>query len=528
MTRHHIRPTRRTAAGKSSAGLGTWITIAIFLLPLAAILIIAWLGMDAIIAQAKDNAAQDLRGEADLLAARVNGELLQLLDGLESAALHGWDDSSVNLDTGVLQSTGLFSENEAPTDPTLAQAVRQARAVGVALVVNEGSTTTLVLAAADHPDRPNRVALAEILPNDLLGAVPRREPLAEAALLNRAHQPLHDAAARIWINNASASTTATDAMLRTVRPLRDFPIYLGFARPLPNGWALLMRNGRSLVVGAGLAIVLVPACFLLLTVLVRRRLVEAEAKRSLAFQEMEHVQKLSSIGRLAAGVAHEINNPLAIIAEKAGLMKDLASAAKDMPKAQRFITLNDSILQAVTRCRAVTHRLLGFARRMEVRPMELDVNDVLRETLGFLERDAMFRGITLDLQLAEDLPGIESDRGQLQQVFLNLLNNAMAAVSDEGRIRVATWREPGGVVVEIEDNGVGMSRETLAHIFEPFFSTKGEQGTGLGLSITYGIIDKLGGSIEVESSEGEGSLFTIHLPLRGDFAEPTGTQIHGG
>ncbi|TVM17893.1 hypothetical protein DPQ33_07220 [Oceanidesulfovibrio indonesiensis] len=530
MTRHHIRPSRQTAAGQGSAGLGPWVVIAAFLLPLAAILAVAWLGADAVIAQARAYADQDLRAEGDLLAARVNGELLEIISTLESAALHGWDDSSTHHDIEALQSKALYGLDEAPAKAAHARAVRQARAVGSALVVDEGSSPMLVLAVADHPDRPARIAMAEISPDELLGAVPRREPLGEAALLDRAHHALHgNTAGQAWTNSSdSLSAARPESMLRTIRPLRDFPIYVGLARPEPDGWSLLMQNGRSLLVGAGLCLVLVPAGFLVLTTLVRRRLVEADAKRSLAFQEMEHVQKLSSIGRLAAGVAHEINNPLAIIAEKAGLMKDLASAAKDMPKAQRFIGLNDSILQAVTRCRAVTHRLLGFARRMEVRPMELDVNDVLRETLGFLERDALYRGITLDQELDEDLPAIESDRGQLQQVFLNLLNNAMAAVSDKGRIRVSTRREPDGVAVEIEDNGVGMSRETLAHIFEPFFSTKGEQGTGLGLSITYGIVDKLGGSIEVDSAEGEGSLFTIHLPLRANIAETVGTQINGG
>lgn len=212
-------------------------------------------------------------------------------------------------------------------------------------------------------------------------------------------------------------------------------------------------------------------------------------------------------------MAHEINNPLAIIAEKSGLMKDLVLAMPDMPKAQRFEALSDSILQAVDRCRAVTHRLLGFARRMEVRTMELDINEVLREVLGFLEREALFRNIKLVQDLAEGLPSIESDRGQLQQVFMNLLNNAMAAVSDRGRISLGTRLEKDMVIVEVEDNGIGMSREVVAHIFEPFFSTKGEKGTGLGLSITYGIVNKLGGAIEVASEEGKGTRFTVRLPL---------------
>lgn len=537
MTRHHIQPSRRATTGEPGSGLGWWLVAAALVLFLAAVLVPAWLGANALVAQDRVYAERDLRTEADLLANRVDAQLLHLLDELESAALHGWEDSAVTW-SAVLRSPALVAADEAPSDPVQAQAVRQARAAGWSLLVDgRAQPATLVLAASDHPDRPSRIAVAVITPEDLVSAVPRREPLASLALLDRAHHPLLTASdPTLWSDlSASGGPARVDGMFRTVRPVPEFPLYVGLARPMSGTWAVLMQNGIGLAVGAATCLLLAGAGVVLLAVLVRRRFMEAEHRRTIAFQEMEHVQKLSSIGRLAAGVAHEINNPLAIIAEKAGLMKDLACAAQDMPKAQRFIALTDSILQAVTRCRAVTHRLLGFARRMEVRPMELDLNDVLRETLGFLERDALFRNITLDLQLDPELPGIESDRGQLQQIFLNLLNNAMAAVPDKGRIRVATRREQSGVAVEIEDNGVGMSRETLAHIFEPFFSTKGEHGTGLGLSITYGIVDKLGGSIEVASAEGEGSMFTIHLPLRAAIAEQPAAAVdlnpqpaHGG
>jgi two-component system NtrC family sensor kinase len=117
--------------------------------------------------------------------------------------------------------------------------------------------------------------------------------------------------------------------------------------------------------------------------------------------------------------------------------------------------------------------------------------------------------------LAKDLPRIDSDRGQLQQVFLNILNNAMAAVDDEGKIFIATWeKDADTIAASIRDNGCGMSEETLRHIFEPFFTTKKEHGTGLGLSITYGIVKKLGGDIEVMSKEHEGTTFKVFLPKK--------------
>jgi signal transduction histidine kinase len=526
MTRHHIQPTRRSVNTDQAHGLGWWVIAVALLLPLAAIGAITWLGVDALVAQERESLSRVLRAEADLVACRVNGELLAILDTLESAALYGWDDAATIAGAAGLQATGIFSMEQTPTGATRALAVRHARAAGWTFSMEDSTgSATFVLAAADHPDRPSRVALAEISAQDLFDAIPG-DPSADAVLLDRARRPLHESpAAGLWPDADANTADGGSGVHHAVRPVEDFPIYVGVARAAPSGWTVARRAGTPLVAGAAVCAVVIAGCLVFLGAVIRRRLLEADRKRSLAFREVEHVQKLSSIGRLAAGVAHEINNPLAIIAEKAGLMKDLAGAAKDMPKADRFVSLNDSILQAVNRCRAVTHRLLGFARRMEVRPMELDLNDVLRETIGFLERDALYRDITIDLELDENLPGIESDRGQLQQVFLNLLNNAMAAVSDKGRIRVATRREKTGVAVDIEDNGMGMSRETLAHIFDPFFSTKGEQGTGLGLSITYGIVDKLGGSIEVSSAEGEGSLFTVHLPMN---AAPRGAESGEG
>jgi two-component system NtrC family sensor kinase len=246
------------------------------------------------------------------------------------------------------------------------------------------------------------------------------------------------------------------------------------------------------------------------------RLRESDEKRELAYREMQHTHKLSSIGRLAAGVAHEINNPLAIINEKAGLMKDLIEYDANVDDSGGVLTPQiTAILGAVDRCRTITQRLLGFARRLDVQIEILDVNDVVEEVLGFLDKEALYRNIHLEKKLAQNLQRISSDRGQLQQVFLNIFNNAFAAVEDGGRISVTTAnRDADTVVVDIEDNGCGMSKETLRHVFEPFFTTKRGQGTGLGLSITYGIAKRLGGEIQVKSVEGEGSRFTVYLPSK--------------
>jgi two-component system NtrC family sensor kinase len=245
------------------------------------------------------------------------------------------------------------------------------------------------------------------------------------------------------------------------------------------------------------------------------RMEESENKRELAIREMQHSHKLSSIGRLAAGVAHEINNPMAVINEKAGLIKDLIEMRPDFPDKPKFLGLVSAILQSVSRCRTVTHRLLGFAKRMDTQIELLDVNEVVREVLGFLEKEALHRNIELGLHLATDLSRIASDRGQLQQVFLNILNNAFQAVPDSGKVSIASFEKDIDTVgVTVQDNGHGMSEETLKHIFEPFFTTKKDHGTGLGLSITYGLVKKLGGDIDVQSKEGHGTRFTVYLPKK--------------
>ena len=246
-----------------------------------------------------------------------------------------------------------------------------------------------------------------------------------------------------------------------------------------------------------------------------RNLREADEKRESAFRELEHSHKLSSIGRLAAGVAHEINNPLAIINEKAGLMKDLVSLGEPVPKQAKFLELTDAVLKSVNRCKVITHRLLGFARRMEVQFETLALNDVIVEVVGFLEREALYKNIELQLDLEEDLPQMSSDRGQIHQVFLNILTNAIASIEERGFVKIRTWQEDAETIgVSISDNGCGMSEETLRHIFEPFFTTKKAYGTGLGLPITYGIIKKLGGDIKVQSTPGEGTTFTIFVPTQ--------------
>jgi two-component system, NtrC family, sensor kinase len=241
-----------------------------------------------------------------------------------------------------------------------------------------------------------------------------------------------------------------------------------------------------------------------------------DQRRLSTLHHMEYSNKLASIGRLAAGVAHEINNPLAIINEKAGLIKDIFVYTDTCPQNTRIIELLDSVLASVERCGRITKRLLGFARHMESTIEKVQLGKIINEVLGFLHKEAEYRNISVNIDLTENLPEFQSDRGKLQQIFLNIINNAFSAMSVGGHLEIKVARQgDDSLLATITDNGCGMSEADLGKIFEPFFSTKTKSGgTGLGLSITYGLIHELGGGVHVSSKLGEGTTFAITLPLQ--------------
>jgi signal transduction histidine kinase len=241
----------------------------------------------------------------------------------------------------------------------------------------------------------------------------------------------------------------------------------------------------------------------------------ADQRRVATLHKVEYSNKLASIGRLAAGVAHEINNPLAIINEKAGLIKDLFALKQEYTQNPRLMGLIDSILSSVERCSTITRRMLGFARHMEVGLSSIELEEVIKEVLGFLAKEAEYRSIDISIQVLDQVPRFESDRGKLQQIFLNLINNAFAALSDGGRLEITIQKKaPDAVGIRIADTGRGIPEDDLKRIFEPFFTTKAQSGgTGLGLSVTYGLVQELGGQIFVQSKVGKGTTFFITLPL---------------
>ncbi len=245
-----------------------------------------------------------------------------------------------------------------------------------------------------------------------------------------------------------------------------------------------------------------------------RQIEISEQKRLKILHQIGYTNKMASIGRLAAGVSHEINNPLAIINENAGMISDIMSVTNDFPRKEKVTKHLNSIIKSVDRCSRITHRLLGFAKKIDTQTEEIRLEDLIKEVIIFLRREALARNINIVFnEESEDLK-IHSDRGQLQQVFLNIINNAVDAVSDGGVIKIdLSAMNAEFVEVKISDNGKGIDQKDLDRIFEPFYTTKKESGTGLGLSITYGIVQKLGGKIDVKSSPGTGTVFNVKLPV---------------
>ena len=273
---------------------------------------------------------------------------------------------------------------------------------------------------------------------------------------------------------------------------------------------------RKLIVFLAISITIILLVVLGVATFLVNQIFAADHKRVMALHQVEYANKMASLGRLSAGVAHEINNPLAIINEKAGLIKDLFTLGRQFAEDSKLLGLVDAILYSVERCGAITRRLLNFACHMDVRPRLLDVGGVVQDVLGFLGKEAEFRSIDVSVQVDPEVPQIESDPGRLQEIFLNLINNALAAMADGGRLAINVRRtDDNFICVTVADTGCGIPEAIMHRIFEPFFSTKSASGgTGLGLSITYGLIQEIGGEIRVKSEVGRGTEFSVFLPLK--------------
>ncbi len=234
--------------------------------------------------------------------------------------------------------------------------------------------------------------------------------------------------------------------------------------------------------------------------------------------QLEHAAKLASVGELAAGIAHEINNPLAVINEEAGLIKDLMNPefGEQLGPEEMQARLT-TIQQSAFRARDITRKLLGFVRKTDINLQVRDVHKIIDAVVdGLLGQELVVSNVEIVKKYDRSLPQITTDDNQLQQVFLNIINNGVDALQGKsGQIVIVTFQRDNMLAIAIKDTGCGITPENLEKIFMPFHTTKEVgKGTGLGLSVSYGIIKSLGGKIEVESAPEHGTTFTISLPIK--------------
>ncbi len=247
--------------------------------------------------------------------------------------------------------------------------------------------------------------------------------------------------------------------------------------------------------------------------------VEARTADLQAAQDtLVRAEKMSSLGKLAASVAHEINNPLAGILTFAKLVSRILAEGPPDDARRAVLQKNLALIERETqRCSAIVRNLLSFARERAIQPRPMDPRAAIEEALSLLATEARTHGIEVERDL-QAVPHVLADAGQLRQAFLNIAINACDAMGASGRLRVTTRASDEAVEIAFSDTGPGIPPERLPHIFDPFFTTK-DKGTGLGLSVVYGIVDRHGGVVDVASEVGRGTTFTIRLPIAATPAE---------
>jgi two-component system NtrC family sensor kinase len=233
-----------------------------------------------------------------------------------------------------------------------------------------------------------------------------------------------------------------------------------------------------------------------------------------AQEQLVNAEKLASLGRLAAGVAHELNSPLTGIVTFAHLMRQRVSSGS--PQDSEDL---DIIIEQANRCSKIIKGLLGFSRKGDSEKIQININDLLENSLSMVKNQSKFHNVKIESHLSRDIPTVTADPNQIQQVIINMLSNAADAMKDRGEITIATRSisENGAEFIEMEftDTGPGIIPEHMGRIFEPFFTTKAVgKGTGLGLPVSYGIVKRHGGDIIVKSKAGRGTSFVIRLPLK--------------
>lgn len=316
-------------------------------------------------------------------------------------------------------------------------------------------------------------------------------------------------------SGAQTIRTNGDSVLIGHAWLKEVPWALLVNEPLNIAYAQLYQARRIMLISSTFILLLVGVAIWVATrALVAKARDNAEKREELSNQLL-HASKLASLGELATGVAHEINNPLAIIVATTGVIKDMLNPEFNMTwTKEQIIEELKSVEDAVFRARRITQQLLNYGHKTQPRLVPSNVNDILEEVLsGFKERSLALADIQVVRRFDPGLPDVLLDHDLIRQVFLNLINNAGDAIEGPGRITIETSEKDQTVRITVTDTGKGMDSEQMKYIFDPFFTTKEVgKGTGLGLSVSIGIVESMGGRMEVQSLPGAGSAFTVVLP----------------
>ena len=262
---------------------------------------------------------------------------------------------------------------------------------------------------------------------------------------------------------------------------------------------------------------------------------QVDMEKEIMNEQIVETGKLASVGELASGIAHEINNPVAIMVEEAGWIEDILED-EEFQESENLDEFKRALKQINTqgkRCKEITHKLLSFARKTDSRIQDVRMNEMMEELVALSSQRARYANVTINTDFREDLPSVRLSQSELQQVFLNLINNALDSMGkDGGEINITSRVRGNNIVIGIDDNGQGIAAANLNRIFDPFYTTKPVgKGTGLGLSICYGIIKKLGGEIKVRSTKGTGTKFRVHMPIseeRERESDSSDTKINNG
>lgn len=305
--------------------------------------------------------------------------------------------------------------------------------------------------------------------------------------------------------------------IHVMAPLKGGDWLLAFQQSSSDAYKVL-EYARFLTLGifwlGGLGIVVVA---ILLSRRMVRHIARADLEKEMMNEQVIEAGKLASLGELAAGIAHEINNPVAIMAEEAGWIEDLL-AEEDFEDGENLDEFKRALLQIRTqgkRCKEITHKLLSFARKTDPTVKNVQLNDMIEDVVALSEQRAKYANVKLFFELDPELPTVDVSPSEIQQVLLNLVNNAVDALEPQGgKVTLSSRVENNFIVMDVADDGPGIPKANLSRIFDPFFTTKPVgKGTGLGLSICYGIIKKMGGEITVSSAVSLGTTFHVKIPI---------------